>query len=70
VSNEQLYLAVGLPIIANLIFNGLIAGFLWVYINKRLDLMDRRLERIEADYKEFFRILSDHDKRLFRLEGR
>lgn len=32
--------------------------------------LDRRLENIEADLKEFFRVLADHDKRIQRLEDK
>jgi len=32
--------------------------------------IDRRLENIEADLKEFFKVLADHDKRIGRLEDK
>ena len=31
--------------------------------------IDRRLEAIQADLKEFYRLLAEHDKRISRLEG-
>jgi hypothetical protein len=32
--------------------------------------LDRRLEAIEADLKEFFRVQTEHDKRIQRLEDK
>jgi hypothetical protein len=45
-------------------------GLLERQLGARIDSIERRLDRIEADYKEFFRILSEHERRLSRLEGR
>jgi hypothetical protein len=39
-------------------------------IEKRFESLDHRLEIIEADLKQFYRMLADQDKRLSRLEGR
>ena len=42
--------------------------------NRRIDdfktEMVRRLERIEADLKEFFKVLAEHGKRIQRLEDK
>lgn len=32
--------------------------------------LDRRLDAIQADLKEFYRILTEHDKRIQRLEDK
>lgn len=32
--------------------------------------LERRIELIEADLKQFFRTQADHDNRLSRLEGK
>ena len=40
-------------------------------LNYRLfNSLERRIEIIEADLKQFFRDLSDHDKRLSKLEDK
>ena len=40
-------------------------------LNFRLfNSLERRIEIIESDLKQFFRDLADHDKRLSRLENR
>lgn len=36
--------------------------------NHRIDDTNRRLERIESDLKEFFKVQAEHDKRIQRLE--
>jgi hypothetical protein len=49
-----------------------IAG-MWISTNqigKRLDDFGRRLDRIEADIKEFYKLLADLDKRVSRLEDK
>ena len=37
-------------------------------VNRRLDDLTRRVEAIQADLKEFYRTLTDLDKRISRLE--
>ncbi len=32
--------------------------------------LDRRLDTIQADLKEFYRLLADHDKRISKLEDK
>ena len=39
-------------------------------MGKRIDGLYHRLDRIEADLKEFFKVLSEHDKRIQRLEDK
>ena len=31
--------------------------------------LDRRLDAMQADLKEFYRLLAEHDKRMSKLEG-
>lgn len=38
--------------------------------NRRFDDMNRRLDKIETDLREFFRLLTDYDKRLTKLEDK
>lgn len=50
-TNAQLYPAVGVPII----FNGLLIGFMWASINRRIDTLDARLTREMDLLKELWR---------------
>jgi hypothetical protein len=51
VTNQQLYLAIGVPIVVNVLFNGVLIMFLWLHINQRLDdlrdLWRAELKRVE-----------------------
>jgi uncharacterized membrane protein YfbV (UPF0208 family) len=38
--------------------------------NRRFDETNRRLETIDADLKEFFKVQAEHDKRIQRLEDK
>ena len=50
-TNQQLYLAIGVPIVVNVLFNGVLIMFLWLHINQRLDdlrdLWRAELKRVE-----------------------
>ncbi len=54
-SNEQLYLAIGLPIIVNIIFNGVLIGIVYNALDRRItneiaglkDLWRSELRRVE-----------------------
>jgi nitrogen fixation-related uncharacterized protein len=51
VTNAQLYLAIGVPIIVNALFNTILIGFFWSHINTRFDdmkdLWRSELRRVE-----------------------
>ena len=71
-NNTQLYLAVCIPTLAVLI--NLILGMYQLSnfrndVNSRLDYITQRIDRIEADLREFYRTLGQHDSRLDNLEG-
>lgn len=66
-SNSQLYLAVAIPTIAVLVNMGIVAIQI-SGINARLDYITQRIDRIEADLREFYRTLGQHDSRLDNLE--
>jgi hypothetical protein len=51
-SNTQLYLAIGVPIIANLIFNGVLFGLLWSHMNSRFDAVDKRFEAVNQRFDD------------------
>ena len=46
-SNEQLYLAIGLPIIVNIIFNGVLIGIVY-------NALDRRITNEAAGLKDLW----------------
>lgn len=46
-TNEQLYLAIGLPIIINALFNGMLFFMLNHRINDMRDLLEAKLGRVE-----------------------
>ena len=39
-------------------------------VERRFASIERRLDAMQADLKEFYRILADHDKRISRLEDK
>jgi hypothetical protein len=39
-------------------------------LNTMENRLDRRLDSMQADLKEFYRVLAEHDKRIQRLEDR
>ena len=81
VTNEQLYLAIGVPIVMNMLFNGLVLLLFTGSINKRIDdLRDsvrRELEAFRAEIRAEIRAsaaelkveIAKLDQRVERLEG-
>jgi len=61
-NNVQLYLAMGVPTLAVLV--GILLS------QRSSDRLERRLERIEADLREFYRTLGQHDAKIENLEKR
>lgn len=71
VTNEQLYLAIGVPVILNIAFN----GFMFLVLNGRIGQLDTRLTQLEASLKEMWRaelrrVEEVLDARLRHLEER
>ncbi|HXP88616.1 MAG TPA: hypothetical protein VN841_28050 [Bryobacteraceae bacterium] len=67
-TNEQLYLAIGLPIIVNILFNGALIGIVY-------NALDRRISQAETSLKELWRaelhrVEEVLDARLKHLEER
>ena len=50
-TNQQLYLAIGVPIIANMLFNGLLIGIVYTALDRRItslkELWRAELRRVE-----------------------
>jgi len=59
---NHLYLAMGVPTLAVLV--GILLS------QRSSDRLERRLERIEADLREFYRTLGQHDAKIENLEKR
>ena len=59
-TQTQLYMAIGIPILFNTI------GFLAMFL--MIGSLDRRISVIEHDLKEFYKSLHDQDKRISHLE--
>jgi len=72
-NNVQLYIAVGLPtvmVLVGIFLNQRSFDRLESSLGGRMDRLEARLDRIEADLREFFRTLGQHDARLDNLEKR
>jgi nitrogen fixation-related uncharacterized protein len=66
-SNEQLYLAIGVPIL----FNALLYGLLWSHVNIRFDDFRAHMDaRFEAAHQNLLRVEGVVDTRLKSLEDR
>jgi hypothetical protein len=70
-NDVQLYIAIGLPTVTVLVgmylnqrsFDRLENG-----LGGRMDRLETRMDRLEADLREFYRTLGQHDARLDSLE--
>jgi len=72
-NNVQLYIAVGLPtvmVLVGIFLNQRSFDRLESSLGGRMDRLEARLDRIEADLREFYRTLGQHDARLDNLEKR
>jgi len=67
-TNAQLYLAIGVPILVNIAFNGALILLLQISINKRID--DLREALITLWRAELHRVEEVFDARLKTLEER
>ena len=72
-NNTQLYIALGLPssmVLVGMFLNQRSFVRLESSLGSRMDRLETRLDRIEADLREFYRTLGQHDARLDNLEKR
>jgi len=72
-NNVQLYIAVGLPtvmVLVGIFLNQRSFDRLESSLGGRMDRLEVRLDRIEADLREFYRTLGQHDARLDNMEKR
>jgi predicted ATPase len=71
VTNQQLYLAIGLPMLFNATLIGLVAGLFLSHINTRFDAIDRRFDDMRDLWRaELHRVEEVLDARLRHLEER
>ncbi len=68
-TNMQLYLAIGIPALLILSNTGAMF-FLFSQVNVRFDKQDARLDRIEADLRQFFSITGAHTEAIDTLKKR
>jgi hypothetical protein len=67
VTNQQLYLAIGIP----MLFNATLFGFLFVHMNSRFDAVDKRFDDMRDLWRaELRRVEEILDARLRHLEER
>lgn len=75
VSNEQLYIAIGVPVVLNITFTGLLIGFVYNALSARFTQTDNRINQLETSLKETWRaelrrVEEVLDARLKHLEER
>lgn len=70
-TNTQLYLAIGVPLIVSMMFNGVLIGLLWSHMNARFDGIDLRFNDMRDLWRaELRRVEEVLDARLKHLEGK
>jgi hypothetical protein len=72
-NNVQLYIAVGLPtvmVLLGIFLNQRSFDRLESSLGSRMDRVEARLDRLEADLREFFRTLGQHEAKIENLERR
>ena len=71
VTNEQLYLAIGVPMLFNAAMLGLVVAFFTTHINTRFDAINRRFDDMRDLWRaELHRVEEVLDARLRHLEER
>jgi hypothetical protein len=68
VTNEQLYLAIGVPVVLNITFTGFLITFMYNALNNRIDQLEISLK--ETWRAELRRVEEVLDARLKHLEER
>lgn len=61
VTNAQLYLAIGIPVLINMMFNGLLIGIMW-------NSLSGDIRELRSDLKILTSKVVDIDNRLIRVE--
>ena len=71
VINQQLYLAIGIPMLFNATLIGNVAGLFTAHVNARFDAIDRRFDHMRDLWRaELRRVEEVIDARLRHLEER
>jgi hypothetical protein len=63
VTDAQLYLAIGVPVVINLLFNGMVIGIMWQHLAGDI-------RELRGDLKTVVAKLFDLDNRLARVEDK
>lgn len=71
VTNQQLYLAIGIPMLFNFTLIGIVAALFTAHINARFDAIDKRFDDMRDLWRaELRRVEEVLDARLRHLESR
>jgi len=71
VTNQQLYLAVGIPMLFNATLIGIVAGLFTAHVNAQFDAVNRRFDDMRDLWRaELHRVEEVIDARLRHLEER
>ena len=71
VTNQQLYLAIGVPMLFNATLIGIVAGLFTAHVNARFDAVNRRFDDMRDLWRaELHRVEEVIDARLRHLEER
>lgn len=71
VTNEQLYLAIGIPMLFNFTLIGIVAALFTSHVNTRFDAIDKRFDDMRDLWRaELHRVEEVLDARLRHLEER
>ncbi len=62
-SNEQLYLAIGVPVVLNMLFNGILIGIMWQHLSQDI-------REIRADLRVVTGKIYDLETRVSRIEDK
>jgi hypothetical protein len=54
-TNQQLYLAIGVPILFNTLVTSVLIGFMWAHFNARLDSLERTFNQRFDDMRDLWR---------------
>lgn len=65
---QQLYLAIGVPIVVNILFNGALILFVYNALNQRISDLRAEVGRVGDDVKTLTGKVMEIDNRLTRVE--
>lgn len=51
-TNEQMYLSIEVPILVNIIFNGMLIGVMWASLGRRINRLEDRVDLLTGKVVE------------------